>query len=135
MKIMFFVVHTNYQRKSTTIVDNTTLYANTKKQMMDYVSTKCDATHIENTDEVKELGRYFMVAEDMGSINIYDAINVGYVYDSFEIQIIEKVDIVKYELKSKTYAECLKDKMNDELNNGIEMLQLTRTDTPTEFDY
>ena len=113
--MMFFIIHTDYAKKEVSIINNTTLYANTRTLMMDYVATKCNATHIEDVSEVKEIGRYFMVSNDMSSIFIYNAINTGYLQDYFELELIEDVKVVRYEVKEKSYAECLKENLNKQI--------------------
>lgn len=114
---MFFIVHNNLVKHTSIIVDNTKIYANTNKLLMDYVSEKCNATIIEEDDEVDKIDRYFKINEDKNKVCIYKSVDAGYIYNNFLLELIEEVDVVKYDLKNKSYLEVAKEDMVRDIKN------------------
>lgn len=108
--MMFFVIHSHLLEQKVKVVDNTSMYSHTSKILMDYVSEKCNAIHIKDKDEIDKVDRYFMLNEDKNKVFIYKSSNDGYIYDNFNIALVECVEIVKYEVKTKTYAEMVMEK-------------------------
>lgn len=112
---MFYIIHTNLVTHVVKIVDDTFAYANTHSKLIDYVSKKCNAVHIVDDTEVNKIDRFFKVNDDKNKIYIYKSINDGYVYDNFVLKLIEEIDVVKYDNKTKSYLEITKECVNNEV--------------------